>query len=445
VTLRKEVTQLALPAILHSLLQTLVFVVDRVMLGHHAKTSLAAMQIAGPLEWSTMSVFLAFEIGTIARVGRLVGKGDKDAARTAAVVSLVMAIAIGSAVALVGRAVIWALPLGFRDASPETIHSARAYLSVTLGASPIVFVAAAATAILQASGDTRTPLAIGVFANVIHVALNRVLILGAFGVPALGPLGCGISTAFTFTIEAGIAVWVLQAGTGRVSLRGPQTSMREEARAIGRVSWPAALERFLYHTGFTAHVVMLGWLGDTAMAANQALISIESICFLSADGFGVAAAALVAQKLGAGKPDEARGAARIAAAQSAAMLTTLGLLAFAAKGVIVPLFTDDPGVATMGIGAMWVLALAQPAMAVGIVLAQALRGAGETRSVLAVTSVGVLVIRLSTTWLFAFHAGLGLVGVWLGSTCDWFVRTSLLVPLVARRLTASGSARDPAA
>lgn len=432
--LRKEVQRLALPAIAHSLLQTLVFVVDRVMLGHHAKTSLAAMQIAGPLEWSTMSVFLAFEIGTIARVGRLTGAGKREEARAAAVVSLLMAALIGTAVAVIGRSVIWALPHGWPDASPQTIDSARAYLSVTLGASPIVFVAAASTAVLQASGDTRTPLAIGVFANVVHVALNRVLILGAFGVPALGPLGCGISTAVTFAIEAGLAVWVLSLPDARVSLRGRRTSLRQEARAIGRVSWPAALERLLYHTGFTAHVVMLGWLGDTAMAANQALISIESICFLSADGFGVAAATLVAQKLGAGKPDEARGAARIAAGYSAALLTALGLLALLARNQIVPLFTNDAGVVEMGVGAMWVLTLAQPAMGISIVLAQAIRGAGETRSVLAVTSVGVLVVRLGATWVFAFSCGLGLVGVWLGSTADWLLRTVLLVPLLRRRL-----------
>jgi putative MATE family efflux protein len=443
VTLQKEVRRLALPAIAHSLLQTLVFVVDRVMLGHHAKTSLAAMQIAGPLEWSTMSVFLAFEIGTIARVGRLVGKGDGEAARAAAVVSLLMALAIGTGVALVGRGVIWALPHGWPDASPATIDSARAYLSVTLGASPIVFVAAAATAILQASGDTRTPLVIGVFANIVHVGLNRVLILGAFGIPALGPLGCGISTAFTFAIEAALAVWVLSRPSARVSLRGARASLREEARAIGRVSWPAALERLLYHTGFTAHVVMLGWLGDTAMAANQALISIESICFLSADGFGVAAAALVAQKLGAGKPDEARGAARIAAGWSAALLTTLGIVALALRSEIVPAFTSDSGVAQMGIATMWVLALAQPAMGTSIVLAQALRGAGETRSVLAVTSIGVLFVRLGATWVFAFSGGLGLVGVWLGSTADWFLRTALLVPLLARRLRAPAVSPAP--
>jgi len=436
-SLAAETRRLAVPAILHSFLQTMVFVVDRVMLGHHAKTSLAAMQIAGPVEWSTMSVFLAFEVGTIARVGRLVGARDFEGARVAATVSLGMAAILGVCVAIVGQGVIRLLPFGFPDASPETLASARSYLEVTLGASPAVFLAVAATAVLQASGDTRTPLAIGLFANVFHVGLNRVLILGAFGLAPLGARGCGISTAITFGIEALVATLILWRGRGRASLQTRGEALRAwrvEARTIGRVAWPSALERLLYHTGFIGHTVMLGKLGDTAMAANQALISIESICFLSADGFGVAAAALVAQKLGAKKPDEARGAARIAATYAVILLSSLGVVFFVLRRVVVPIFTDDTTVAEMGIGVMGVLMLAQPAMATGIVLAQALRGAGETRAVLGVTSLGVIVVRLGTTWIFAMTLGLGLVGVWLGSTVDWIVRSALLVPLVLRRL-----------
>src|SRR5207253_997384 len=72
-SLPREVRTLAIPAIAHSLLQTLVFVVDRIMLGAHGEASLAAMQLGGALEWSVWSVFAAFEVGTIARVGRHVG------------------------------------------------------------------------------------------------------------------------------------------------------------------------------------------------------------------------------------------------------------------------------------------------------------------------------------------------------------------------------------
>src|SRR3984957_6312426 len=82
--LAREVRRIALPAIGSSLLQTMVFVVDRAMLGHHAESSLAAMQVAGPLEWSLWSVFMAFEVGTIARVGRHVGAKDRVRARRGA-------------------------------------------------------------------------------------------------------------------------------------------------------------------------------------------------------------------------------------------------------------------------------------------------------------------------------------------------------------------------
>ena len=439
--LAREVRRLALPAILHSLLQTLVFVVDRLMLGHHSKTSLAAMQIAGPVEWSTMSVLLAFEVGTVAHVGRLVGANDRERARKAAVVSLGIAGALGAVVALVfAPAVIGLLPWAFQRASPEVVDAGRAYLSITLGASPIVFVAAGATALLQASGDTRTPLVIGAFVNALHVGTNRVLILGAFGLPALGPRGCAISTVITFALEAAAAVAVLRWGGGRLVLRGARGAPgghRAEARALFAVSWPAALERLLYHTGFLGYVGIIGLLGDTAMAANQALVSIESICFLSADGFGVAAAALVAQKLGAKKPEEAAAAAKVAARYAMTLLGALGVLFFLARRWVVPAFTDDPAVADRGVSVMWVLMVAQIPMAASIVLSQALRGAGRTRHALAITSLGALVVRLSCTWGFAVGAGLGLVGVWLGSTCDWLVRTALLAPTATRTIARS--------
>ena len=80
---------------------------------------------------------------------------------------------------------------------------------------------------------------------------------------------------------------------------------------------------------------------------------------------------------------------------------------------------------------MPLLALAQPFMATGIVLSQSLRGAGRTRAALLVSAVGAVGVRLSATWLFAFHFQLGLVGVWLGSTCDWITR-SVVLALVLR-------------
>lgn len=435
-------------------MQTLVFVVDRVMLGWHGAASLAAMQIAGALEWSIWSVFVAFEVGTIARVGRHVGAGDREAARRAAWLSLAMALGIGSMVAASTPLILRALPLVSDRVSGAAMSEASGYLGVTIAASPLVFLAATATATLQAGGDTRTPLVIGIVANVVHVGLNRALILGALGVvPAMGARGAGISTAITFAIEAALAIVALSRRARPVSLRrargdgsatppgdGSATPredakelVRGEAKELVRVGAPAFLERVLYHIGFMAYALIVARLGDAAMAANQSLISVESVCFLSAEGFGVAAAALVAQKLGAGKPDEARQAAWIATRYAVVTLTAFGLAALALRDVVLPLFSRDPEVIAIGHGATPVLAAAQPFMATSLVLAQALRGAGKTRRALGVSLMGAVFVRLTATWVFTFSLGLGLVGVWMGSTTDWLVRAAVLTAMFRRR------------
>lgn len=440
--LAKEVRRLAVPAILHSLLQTLVFVVDRVMLGRHGDASLAAMQLGGALEWSIFSVFAAFEVGTIARVGRHVGARDRAAARRAALLSLAFALAIGSALALATPLVLAALPRVARDVSPAAMSEARAYLGVTVAASPVVFVAMTSVAALQAGGDTRTPLAIGIVANVAHVALNRVLILGFAGVPAMGARGAGISTAVTFALIAALSTLSLTSRERFVSLRAPAdggAAPPGEGRAIARIAAPAFLERLLYHLGFLGYVLIVARLGQATMAANQSLISIEAICFLSGDGFGIAAAALVAQKLGAGSAERARRAAGIATRDAVVTLTVFGLAALALRDAILPAFSSDPEVLAIGRAAMPVLAAAQPFMAAGIVLSQALRGAGRTREALAVSVIGAVGVRLAATWLFAVTLRLGLVGVWLGSTFDWIARSVVLAWLLTRGGAAVGS------
>jgi putative MATE family efflux protein len=424
------VRALALPAIAQSLLQTLVFVVDRAMLGHHDAASLAAMQIAGPIEWSVWSIFLAFEVGTIAVIGRFVGEGNRAAARSALASSLAYAVIAGALVALLAPVALALLPVIATSATPDVIAGARSYLVVTLTASPVIFVSSVATASLQAGGNTRTPLVIAIASNVLHIGANAMLI------PRFGMRGCAASTAGTFALEALLGLVVLARASEVVTLRAPRgerVPWRAPLGDIVRVGWPSLVERVLYHVGFLGYVAIIGRLGDAVMAGNQALISVESICFLSADGFGIASAALVAQKLGARKNDEAKRVARIGTRDAAIALTALGIAVLVLRRFILPIFAKDAAVIAVGLSAVPVLAIAQPFMAVAIVMSQALRGAGRTRVALLISLVGAVFVRLSCTWLFAIVLDLGLPGVWLGSTCDWLVR-AILVSVASRHI-----------
>src|SRR5262249_39977988 len=154
------------------------------------------------------------------------------------------------------------------------------------------------------------------------------LIFGRFGLPELGIRGAAAGHAAALTIEGTLLTAMLLARRSPLPLRGACEQLVDGSALprVLRVSGPAFAEKLIYHTGDMGYVAMSGLLGAKAMAANQALVAIEAICFLSADGFGVAAGALCAQKLGAHRPADASRAGLLAAAMATAWLTSIGVV-----------------------------------------------------------------------------------------------------------------------
>ncbi|HTN87227.1 MAG TPA: MATE family efflux transporter, partial [Sorangium sp.] len=461
-----QVWRLAWPAIAHMLLLTLVFLVGRGMVGRYSTTALASMQICGTLTWTIVSIFSATSAGTLAVVARSVGAGDRAGAAAAVRVSLAFALLLGAAVALPVLAACGPLLRAlFPQAGAAVLDQATAYLGIVLPALPLAFVEAVAAAALQGVGDTKTPLAVATLGNLVNVAVSAVLIFGHLGLPALGVRGAAVGVACTMATEALLLTAALLSRSGPLPLRAapsrstatlassaaapsrsaaaPDASAAPDQRAprtanaaalarVLRVAAPAFAERSAYHAGYMGFVAIIGLLGATAMAANQALIAIESVCFLSAEGFGIAAGSLMAQRLGARRPDDAARVALLAALMAIVALSAFGVLFALVPRPLLLAFSSDPELLALGARALPVAAVAQPFMAFATVMGMGLRGAGDTRTVLAVTLVSSLLMRLGGTWLFAVTLGHGLVGVWMGSTADWICRSALLGLAYAR-------------
>ncbi|MEM9190689.1 MAG: MATE family efflux transporter, partial [Myxococcota bacterium] len=413
----RRVLTLAIPAIAQMLLHTLVFLVDRAMLGRFSDDALASMQISGPLTWASVSILGAFVAGTMAVVGRAVGAGDRDTAGAATRASLLFGLGSGLVLGGLGLLLIGPILFAFPEAGDGARAAADGYLSVIFPSVPLLLLSMISGASLTAAGDTRTPFAISALGNAVNVSANYVLIFGKAGFSPMGAEGAALASAMAVALQCLLFfAWLLRRNSA-VSIRG-RGGETDAFRRMLRVALPSFAEKLLQQAGYFGYVLMVGALGTLAMASNQALISIEAVSFLSADGLGIAAGAIVAQCLGSKDPSGASRAGWIGSGLAVLLLGAFGLLFLLAPRLLLGAFSDDPAIVEAGVPCLLVAAAAQPFMAVAVVLSESLRGAGATKTVLGVMAIGGVFIRLSATYVYAFELDLGLLGVWLGSTTD---------------------------
>ena len=440
-SLGKQLLALAIPAASTSLLETLVFLADRVMLGRYSRDALASMQVQGPVVWSLFSVFMALCVGGVSVVARNIGAERVARAQAASRSVVRLAGFAGVSVAVVGWLLTPQLAAAIGPASPAIQALSVSYLRAALLGFPGLFIATGASMVLGASGVTKTPLRAAVVSNVLNIALNQLLIFGyaPLGVPSLGVRGAAIASSIAFSVQALLILRSLLKADCPVSAAGfwkiPEETDTNARREIVRLSLPVVVERVIFHLGFLAYVSVITRLGPLVMASNQALVTLESVCFLSAQGFGVATAALVGQSMGRGDVQRARRAGFLGAMLAAGFLSAFGLLIWLSAPLTLQLFTpaegSSAGLIEEGLKAAPLLALSQPFMAYAAVLSDALRGAGATRLPVGVTILGIVGVRLPLVIWLGIDLSWGTFGVWGASTVDWIVRTVCCVLLFA--------------
>ena len=427
-----EVLKLAFPAIAQLVLQSLVFFADRAMLGRYSTDSLASIMVSATLHWCLYGTLSAFSVGAIALVGRAVGARNQPLAGAAARGSLLLALGLGLVIALASSSLgIEPLVALFTFGNQTVLADADAYLDILLLAMPLQLVAIIAASVLQASGNTKIPFIVAIFANSINILINYWLIFGHFGAPALGVRGAAIGSVVAIAINAAILVGILWRGTKTLTLVGRGGELAALARIL-RVSAPAFSEVLFRSFGTLIYTAMIGSIGSVAMATYEVVIGIEIISFEIAHGFGIATATIVSQYLGAGHPTSAADGAKVTAWIAVASLSIFSLTFLLIPDKLIGILSQDTDIIAAGVSCFYLAALEQPFIAASVVLEEALRGAGDTRSAFYISVVGWFFVRILATYLFAFVLDLGLIGVMLGSAVDWIVRVPLLLVVIRR-------------
>jgi len=277
---------------------------------------------------------------------------------------------------------------------------------------------------MRGAGDTRTPLYITIGMNAIHLVFSYVLIFGKLGLPAFGILGAAISSIVARWLGASVALFLLASGRGRLRLRRPWPLAPNPViiRRILQVGVPAALEQLVMRLGQMSYFRIVSSLGTAAVAAHRLALQAESLSFSPGMGFGVAATTLVGQGLGAKKPSLAEAGAYQTFRVAGVIMGTMGIVFVLWPAAICRLFIDDPEVVALGASALRIVGLAQPGLALTMVTAGALRGAGDTRWTLAITMFGIWLVRVPVAYFLVITLGWGLTGAWIAMSVDLWVR-----------------------
>lgn len=426
-SLNRQLFQLAWPSLIENLLQTMLGFVDLVFVGQLGPDAIAGVGLGNQLMFLLQVVFMGLSVGNQALVARAIGAGDKRDAERIAKQSLVIAMVLSLGIAVIG--------LLFSDSIIRVMGAAEdvtviggGFLRIVSTFSIVIGVMLIGGGTLRGSGDTRTPMVITGLINLVNIALDYALIFGNFGFPRLGPVGSAVATTIARAIGALFILYVLfkRGSILKLPTRGGWGFHRESVRRILNIGLPAAAEQVVFQLGFLTFSAIAIFLGTDDLAAQQIAFNISNFSILPAFAFGVAATTLVGQSLGARDPDRAEASAWQALKSGLVWMCVMGIGFYLGRHFLVSIYTSDPNVMQLGEMCMVFIALAQPLQAISIVLASALRGAGDTRATLVFTFIGIWIVRVAFGYLMGIVFGLGLFGVWLGWIADFITRASLI-------------------
>jgi putative MATE family efflux protein len=423
----RPVLRLAWPAMCQNGLIAADALFDRWLAGQLSSDAAApaGQTTATYLSWFLLSYTMLVTAGSTTLVAVLIGGGDRRTARHVLHQSLLLAFALGLAGSVAGLVFLRPI-LSLLQLDGEALGYAADYLRPLLVALTIQMIGHAGIACMAGAGDTRPGLYVLGGVALLNVPLTLLFSQGWGPIPALGFAGIAVGTAVSQAL-GGLAV-LLMLWHGRAGLRLRLTYLWPRAGLLARllrVSVPAAADHLAMQVGYLWFLGIVNSLGNTASAAHGHALAWEGLGYMLGSAFGMAAVTVVGQYKGAGRPDLASRGGWTAFAMGVGVMSLTGAVFFALASPMLRLFCPHPEqqeIIEAGVNVLRLVAFGMPALASCMILASALRGAGDTRVPVLYTMAGFFLVRIPVAYVLTGPAGMGLLGAWLAMFADLHVR-----------------------
>lgn len=413
---------LAWPTMLEQAMQTAVQYIDTAMVGALGTAATAAVGSTSTVNWLISSSISAMSIGFLAFIAKARGAGEEEKARRAVGQSVLAVLVFGTfftvlALSLSGLVPVWMqVDENIRELSSRYFFIV--YVPMLPRTASIIF-----GTVLRASGDTKTPMKIGVIMNLTNVVLNFLLIyetrvLKIFGTEftmlgaGLGVIGAAIASAVAFTI-GGILITIVLWKHPALSPKGQKiTPDTEILRPCLKVAFPNMLQRFGTSLGFVAFASMINSLGEVSTAAHTIANTVESAFYIPGFGMQTAAATLNGNAFGAKDKQRMHDLANMFIPIELFLMTISGASLFALAPALMDIFSDSPEVILLGSTVLRMVAVSEPFYGFSIIIEGLMQGVGRTKEPFVYNIMGMWGIRILGTFIFTQLLDMTLVAAW---------------------------------
>ncbi|HNP64723.1 MAG TPA: MATE family efflux transporter [Woeseiaceae bacterium] len=404
---------LAIPMMLEMAMESVFAVVDIAFVSRLGTDAVAAVGITEVLITVLYGLAIGLGMGLTAMVSRRIGENDVRGAAAATGQSIwvgaLLSVAIG-----IGGAMHAEELLSIMGASDGVIETGTGFTAVLLGGSFSIIYLFLLNAAFRGAGDATVALRSLWLANGINIVLDPCLIFGLGPFPEMGVTGAAVAT--TIGRGAGILyqLWYLLNGRGRIKFHVRDLKFRLLLTLqLVRISLGGIAQLIIATASWIAVMRIVAIYGSAAIAAYTIALRMMEFIFLPAWGLGNAAATLVGQNLGAQQPERAEKSTWQAAGYNAIFMTFAGLFLLIFAEFITSLFTNEPDVLKWGTSCLQIMSIGFPMYAVGMVVVQALNGAGDTLTPAILNAISFWAVQIPLAWWLATQNELGPNGAFI--------------------------------
>jgi putative MATE family efflux protein len=428
------VWKLAWPTMLTNIIGGLQGIVDHVMVGHIVGfTANAAIGVAWQIFLVVIIFITSLFTGMSVLVARFAGANDEEKVDRTVYQAFLTAVGISVVLMAPVGYVLSPSLLDLVNAAPAVKTEALPFLRVMFLFSSGMLVFFMLSGALRSAGDARTPMVLGVVMTLLNVVLNVILIGGLGPIPAFGTTGAAMGTVIASGLVAVYGLARLWVGGWVVSFPrhhgfGPDWSI---IRALFRFGLPTGIQGIAMNIG---GVFMLAFIGSLAQsAAAQAAFAVSytqlfSLITWTAVGLMGAAAAVAGQNLGAGKPDRASDAVKVAAWIGVTGAALVGLVfLFLPRQLLAGFGMNEPEVVEIGVQLLRVLSVSGLFIAVALTYTGGLQGTGDTRSPLYISIVSQVIVPLGICFTIQRLGKLDPLDIWIAILVGHVTRCALSV------------------